>query len=133
MAQTDLRYEHKNNQKKESSVFASGSIATAATLDAIMFTLPRASIVTNVRVIVLTASGTATDTVDVKVGSTVVANEAVVGVLGVGAITTVTPTYFETGGIVTVVAGADAPDAAGVFKLIVEYIETELSEGTYTD
>lgn len=128
----DLRFEDKNNQKKTVSVFCSGEVATSATMNDTLFTLPKASLVTGVKAIVITASGTATDTVDVKVGNTVVANELVVGVLGVAA-TSVTPTYFPTGGSVTVVAGADAPGTAGRIKIIVEYIETELSNGTYTD
>lgn len=129
----DLRFEDKNNQKKTVSVFCSGEVATSATMNDTLFTLPKASLVTGVKAIVITGSGTATDTVDVKVGSTVVANEVVTGVVGIAAITTVTPTYFPTGGTVTVVAGADAPGSTGVVKLIVEYIETELSNGTYTD
>ena len=128
----DLRFVDKNNQKKVDSVFASGVIATSATMNDTLFTLPAASLVTNVYAIVTTASGTATDTVDVKVGSTVVANEVVVGALGVAS-GTVTKTYFPTGGVVTVVAGADAPDTAGRIKIVVEYIETELTDGTYTD
>lgn len=129
----DLRYENKNNQKKELSVFASGTISTSATMNDILFTLPEASLVTSVRAIVTTASGTATDTVDVKVGATVVANEVVVGVLGVAEDAGFVPVYFPTGGSVTIVAGADAPDAAGRIKVVIEYIETELSYGTYTD
>lgn len=128
----DLRFTDKNNQKKVDSVFASGVIATSATMNDTLFTLPAASLVTNVYAIVTTASGTATDTVDVKVGSTVVANEVVVGALGVAS-GTVTKTYFPTGGVVTVVAGADAPGTAGRIKIVVEYIETELTDGTYTD
>lgn len=129
----DLRYENKNNQKKELSVFASGTISTSATMDDTLFTLPEASLVTSVRAIVTTASGTATDTVDVKVGATVVANEVVVGVLGVAEDSGFVPVYFPTGGSVTIVAGADAPDATGRIKVVIEYIETELSCGTYTD
>jgi hypothetical protein len=128
----DLRFEDKNNQKKVDSVFASGVIETSATMNDTLFTLPPASLVIDAYAIVLTASGTATDTVDIKVGSTVVANEVVVGALGVAS-GTVAKTYFPTGGVVTVVAGADAPDAAGRIKIVVKYIETELSNGTYTD
>lgn len=130
---SDLRFEDKNNQKKTHSVFASGLIATAADMDEVLFTLPEGSLVTNVYGIVDTVSGTATDTVDVKVGSTVVCNELVVGVAGVGESTAVNKEYFATGGSVTVVAGADAPDDAGLFKVVVEYIETELTNGQYTD
>lgn len=128
----DLRFEDKNNQKKEISVFASGVLSTSATMNDTLFTLPRASIVKAVYVQVNTASGAATDTVDIKVGSTVVANEVVVGTAGTKT-GSVTATYFATGGSVTVVAGTDVPDAAGRFKVVIEYIETELCEGSYTD
>ena len=129
---TDMRFEDKNNQKKTSSVFASGDISTTATMDVTLFTLPANSLVKGVYVHVTTGSGTATDTVDVKVGSTVVANEVVVGTTGTktGA---VTAALFTTGGVVSVVAGADAPGTTGVIRVVVEYIEIELSNGTYTD
>jgi len=128
----DLRFENKNNQKKELSVFASSVVATSATMDDTLFTLPEASLVTRAYAVVLTASGEATDTVDIKVGSTVVADEVVTGVTGVQE-GTQAKGYFPTGGSVTVVAGADAPDDAGRLKVVVEYIETELSTGLYTD
>lgn len=127
----DLTYSDKNNQKKKISAFASGVITTSATMDDTLFTLPINSLVTNVYAIITTASGTATDTVDVKVGSTVVANEVVVGVLGVAS-GTVAKTFFPTGGVVTVVAGADAPGTTGKIRIVVEYIEVELTDGTYT-
>lgn len=129
----DLRFEDKNNQKKEDSVFASGVITTSAAMDDTLFTLPKASLVIAAYAIVLTGSGTATDTVDVKVGTTVIANELVTGVTGVSKDASFAPLYFPTGGSVTVVAGADAPGSTGKIKIVVKYIETELSEGTYTD
>ena len=129
----DLRFEDKNNQKKEVSVFASGVLETSAVMDDTLFTLPEASVVTAVYAIVTTASGTATDSIDVKVGSTVVGDELVVGATGVVEATTLAKTYFPTGGTVTVVAGADAPDTDGRLKIVIEYIETELTSGTYTD
>lgn len=128
----DLTFENKNNQKKTVSVFASGITSTTATMNETMFTLPAASMILNIFVVTTVASGTATDTVDVKVGSTIVANEVVVGVVGVAS-GSLTRAYFSTGGVVTVVAGADAPGTAGRFKLVVEYIETELCNGAYTD
>jgi len=128
----DLRFENKNNQKKEVSVSVTGVVSTSATMNDTLFTLPEASLVTRAYAVVITPSGTATDTVDIKVGSTVVGDEVVVGVAGVQE-GTQAKAYFATGGSVTVVAGADAPDAAGRIKIVVEYIETELSEGTYTD
>lgn len=128
----DLTFENKNNQKKTRSAFASGVITTAADMNETLFTLPANSLVTEVYAIVETGSGTATDTVDVKVGSTVVANEVVVGVVGV-ATGTVTKAFFPTGGVVTVVAGADAPGTTGKIRIVVEYVEVELTNGQYTD
>jgi hypothetical protein len=128
----DLRFENKNNQKKGISVFASGVVSTSATMDETLFTLPAASLVTRAYAVVLTASGEATDTVDIKVGSTVVGDEVVTGATGVQE-GTQTKAYFATGGSVTVVAGSDAPDDTGRIKVVVEYIETEISSGTYTD
>lgn len=128
----DLTLTAKNNQKKKSSVFASAAFSTGATMDDTLFNLPLASLVTAAYVVVTTASGTATDTVDIKVGSTVIANEVVVGATGVAQDASFAPVYFATGGSVSVVAGADAPDDAGVIKLVVEYIETETTNGEYT-
>jgi len=128
----DLTKEGKNNQKKTYSVFASETISTTATMDETLFTLPAGSLVTNVYVYVSTASGTSTDTVDVEVGSTVIANEIVVGTTGTKT-GSVTATYFPTGGVVSVVAGADAPGTAGRFIVVVEYIETQLTNGQYTN
>lgn len=128
----DLTFNDKNNQKKTRSAFASGVITTAAAMSETLFTLPVNSLVTEVYAIVETGSGTATDTVDVKVGSTVVANEVVVGVVGV-ATGTVAKTFFPTGGVVTVVAGADAPGTTGKIRIVVEYVEVELTNGQYTD
>ena len=130
----DIRYENKNNQKKELSIFASGliAVANAATPDYALFTLPRASLVTRAYAIITDAAA-AGDTLDIKVGSTVVANEIAISALGIAS-GTVTPAYFATGGLVTVVAGDGAAlGGAAEFKIVVEYIETELSEGEYTD
>ena len=128
----DLRFEDKNNQKKTGSTFASGILTTAVAMDDTLFTLPAGSLVTNVVVYVETISGVATHSVDVKVGATVVGNEMITGVAGIGA-GTVVPTYFPTGGSVTVVTGAGSLDTAGRIKVIVEYVETELTSGEYTD
>lgn len=130
----NLTFKDKNNQKKEYSVFASGAIsyAIATTPSDTLFTLPRASLVTNVYAIVTDAAGVG-DTLDVVVGTTVVADEIAISALGVAS-GTVAKTYFPTGGVVTCVAGAGAALAeAASYKIVVEYIETELAEGTYTD
>jgi len=128
----DLTFVGKNNQKKTKSLFASAEITTAVALSETLFTLPPQSVVTNAYAIVTTVSGTATDTVDIKVGATVVANEVVVGVLGIQD-GTLAKTYFPTGGQVTVVAGADAPGTTGKIRIVIEYDEIELTNGTYTN
>ena len=131
---TDIRFKDKNNQKKSISIFASGLIecALGSTPDYTLFTLPKASLVTKVYAIVTDAADTG-DTLDVKVGSTVVANELAISALGIAS-GTAPNTYFATGGTVSVIAGAGGVlGAAGAFKIVVEYIETELTDGTYTE
>jgi len=125
----DLRRVGKNNLKRGIAVAVSEAIATSATMDDTIADIPVNSLITNVAVIVETASGIATDTVDVKVGATVVANEVVVGTVGVK--NTEAYTQFLTGGAISVVAGADAPDAAGVIRVIVEYIELDTTSGAF--
>jgi len=128
----DLRYEFKNNQKKTLSASVTGVFPTSSTMSDTLFTLPVASVVTRAYAIVLTPSGTATDTIDIKVGTTTVADEVVVGATGIQE-GTQTKAYFPTGGAVKAIAGADAPDGAGRIKIMVEYFETELASGEYTD
>ena len=125
----DLRKLSKNNQKRGFDVAVCESFSTSATMDDILFDIPVNSVIVDVVVIVETVSGTATDTVDVKIGSTVIANEVVVGVAGVKR--TVVDTQYLTGGQISVVAGADAPDAAGVIRVLVEYVELDTSTGAY--
>lgn len=126
----DLRFEDKNNQKKSYSVFASGVIEAVANdeLNHIIFTLPKASVIKSVSVVVIGAS---VDVIDIKANDVAI-NTADVDLSVAGySEATITPKYFETGASVTVNSAAlTAPTA---FKVIVEYIETELTDGTYTD
>jgi hypothetical protein len=128
----DLKRTGRNNQKRGVSVFTSEIMATAVAQDDTLATLPAGSVVTNAYVVVTTVSGTTTDTVDIKVGSTVVGNECVVGVIGLG-VGTPAPTYFGTGGDISVVSGADAPDTAGEYRVVVEYVELNKTTGEYTN
>lgn len=128
----DLTRTGLNNQKRGVSVFVSEYMATAVAQDDTLANLPSNIVVQNAYVVVTTASGTATDTVDIKVGSTVVGNECLVGVLGLG-VGTPAPTYFATGGALSVVSGADAPDTAGVYQVVVEYLELDKVNGEYTN
>lgn len=132
MATTDMTRTGLNNQKREADWSVSDVVSTTATLDVTLFNLPANTILLSAHVLVTEASGTSTDTVDVKVGSTVVANEVVVGTTGTK-VGSVTPAYFATGGAVSVVAGADAPDTAGRFRLLIQYVELDKRTGEYTN
>lgn len=102
----DLRFEDKNNQKKTYSVFASDEL-TAANHGDTLFTLPAGSYVK-----AITA---------VAVDNT--ASEGAVTGIAAG-------NYYPTGA--TVAADVDLVLGAAE-KIIVEYIETELTNGQYTD
>jgi len=126
----DLTLVGKNNQKREVAVAVCETVATSATMDDTLFNIPVNSVVLSAKVLVETVSGAATSTVDVKVGTTVIANE--VAVTAAGLIDgSVTPAQFATGGPVSIVAGAVAPDAAGRLRVILEYIELDTSTGFY--
>jgi len=144
----DLTRTGLNNQKRETSVAVAqvlaadiataaiaadaktGQVAVAANT-ALVAMLPARSLVTNVRVNVLAASLVATETVDVAVNGTVVGNEMVVGATGI-AVGTVTPAYFATGGEITIVPGAVPPTGTTMsIEVIVEFIELDVTEGTY--
>jgi len=127
----DYRLEAKNNQKKEFSSFASGIVPTSTAVDD-FFTLPEASVVTRASVIVLKADSTSGATVDVVVAGVTVADEVKVDAVGVSDGTQAN-TYFATGGAATVKPGSTAPAGDGLMKVFFEYVETELTEGTYTN
>ena len=126
----DRRFDYKNNQKKTLSAYASGVISAAAgALSDTLFTLPVGSLVQEVKVIVIKKSATPADAVKVLVGAVELTPTAsVVGVDGV--VNTAVNKYFATGGKVsltgTLVGTAE-------FKVVVTYLETELTTGTYTD
>lgn len=100
----DIRFDNKNNQKKTSSVFASG-VVTAANNGDTLFTLPEGSLVTAITAVESDGSG---------------AGEGTVTGIAVGG-------YYPTGATVVLAT------VTGSEKVIVEYIETELTCGTYTD
>jgi len=145
----DLLRSGLNNQKREVNVAVSqvlaADIATAAIAantstgqlavaanTALVGILPERILVTNVHANVLAASTVATETVDVSVNGVVVANEAVVGVVGVAAITAVTPAYFATGGQITIAPGLVPPTGATMsIEVVIEYIELDKVEGSY--
>jgi hypothetical protein len=129
----NLTFENKNEQKKTRSTFVSGDIALSDAINDVLFILPKASVVLDVFAITTTADTTTTATVDILVGETVVGNEVVVGAAGVGVASAVTQTFFETGGEVTMVTGEVAATGDGVTRIVVDYIEAELTNGQYTN
>jgi hypothetical protein len=102
----DLRFEDKNNQKKSISVFASGEVTSANDGDT-LFTLPAGSFVVSI------------DATQVDGGGA--GNGDVTGIAA--------DTYYATGATV-VLDGATIAEAE---KIIVVYVETELTNGQYTD
>lgn len=129
----DLKRNGLNNQRRSmvAGVFPLTEAEILAT--PIVATLPDRVLVTNVQAIVTTVSTTATATIDVKVGATVVANEIAVTTAGVAG-GTLAESYFATGGDITVVAGAVAPAAGDlVVEVVVEYLELDSVNGSYTE
>jgi len=100
----DLRFEDKNNQKKTLSVFASG-VVTAANIGDTLFTLPAGSYVVSIDAVEADGSG--------------VGAGGVTGIAAAG--------YYPTG------ADVVCADVASDEKIIVTYIETDLTNGQYTD
>lgn len=120
------------NEKKGVSVFVGDIVEADIVAGTTLFNLPEDSYVTKAFIDVTTVSTTATATVDVKVGSTVVANECAATAAGYAAGTQV-PAKFTEGGAVTAVVGAVAPAAGDlVCTLYVEYTEYAKNIGELT-
>ncbi|EAK2833575.1 hypothetical protein C3W60_05740 [Campylobacter jejuni] len=131
----DLRFSHKNNQKKGISYFCSGPIALKEVGkdddSGILFDLPRASYIKSIQVVTLEVG---TGPVGIKCGSTVLINDD-------GAVTTKgtheeanVNQYFPTGGTVILRNMATTPESdTGVIMVMVEYIETQKSILEYTN
>lgn len=130
----DKTREGLNFQKRGVSVFVADLEEVGVLDDSVYGNLPEKSLIMSAGVLVTTASGTATATVDVLVGATVVANEIDVDDTGFKAGTvTEDAQYFETGGQIIVREGAVAPAAGDlVGRLVIEYIELDKTTGEYT-
>lgn len=118
-----------NNQKREVYVGVGEACPTSTNT---IFNLPKNSVVLGATLVVLTADSTATSTIDVYVGSKVVADELAVDAAGTVQ-SFATPAYFATGGAVGIAPGAVAPAGDGSVRLVVEYIELDKTSGEYTD
>lgn len=133
---TDYTRSGLNNQKRKASYVVArpteAEILSAG--NAIVANLPERSVVLNAYVIVHTASSTASSTLDIKVGATVVANEVPVPATGVKEGVSFVPLYFATGGAVTIAPGAVAPAAGDLdAELVLEYVELDQVTGEYTN
>jgi len=123
-----------NNQKRAVCVLVADlEEADILTTGSVYGNLPDNVLVMSAGVLVTTASGTASSTLDITINGTVVANEVDVDDTGFKAGTiTEDARYFATGGEVVVRAGAVTP-AAGtlVGQLVIEYIELNTVTGAY--
>lgn len=131
----DLRFKHKNNQKKGISYFCSGPIALKEVGkdddSGILFDLPRASYIKSIQVVTLEAGA---GPVGMKCGSTELINDdGVVNTKGTHEETNVNQ-YFPTGGTVVLRnINATPENDKGVVMVMVEYIETQKSILEYTN
>ena len=125
-----------NFKRKVSVMVAEGLLEADILVDGLIpFHLPDNSFITGVSVNVTTVSGTGSSTVDVLVGSTVIANEVPVTVAGATVANDLDSVTrkFATGGDITLKAGAVTPaDGALVCDLIIEYIELSKKGQEYT-
>ncbi len=135
MAAENLTRENTNNQKRGVCVAVTEGLTEEQILGdgCVPFTLPENVLIISAAINVTNISGTASSTVDIRVGSTVIANEVPVTVAGfVEGIDNVVRKY-PTGGDVTILAGATAPaNGALVTDLIIQYIELDKHTGEYT-
>ncbi|EDP3390253.1 hypothetical protein GWW53_08455 [Campylobacter jejuni] len=131
----DLRFSHKNNQKKGVSYFCSGPIALKEVGkdddSGILFDLPRASYIKSIQVVTLEAG---TGPVGMKCGLTVLINDdGIVNTKGTHEEANVNQ-YFHTGGTVVLRNMATTPKSdTGIIMVMVEYIETQKSILEYTN
>lgn len=125
-----------NNQKRGVCVLSAPLVeADILTTGSQYATLPPRSLIIAAGIIVTTASGTATATLDIVANGTVVANEVDVDDTGWKVGTVVEDAaYLASGGDIVVRAGAVTPaNGAFVGDLVVEYIELDKTTGEYTD
>lgn len=136
MAATDATRESNYFQKRGVSVFVADFVETDINGDGSKFgNLPERSLVIAAGILVTTVSTTGSSTLDILVGSTVVANEVAVTAAGFIAGTMVAANqYFATGGDIIVKDGSTAPAAGDlVGELVMEYIELDKVTGEYTE
>ncbi|EHC1462702.1 hypothetical protein JT681_001746 [Campylobacter jejuni] len=130
----DLRFSHKNNQKKGVSYFCSGPIALKEVgkddNSGILFDLPRASYIKSIQVVTLEGG---TGPVGIKCGSTALINDdGTVTAKGTYEEANVNQ-YFPTGGTVVLRNINTTKNDTGVVMVMVEYIETQKSILEYTN
>lgn len=123
-----------NNQKRGVCVVSAPLVeADILTTGSIYANLPPKSLVVRVGILVTTASGTASSTLDVDYNGSEIGSEIAVSSAGwVSDAVTTANAYSASGGDIVVSAGSVTP-AAGDFvgRLIVEYIELDKVTGEY--
>lgn len=135
MARANKTRDGKLNQKRKVSVMVIPFVEADILVDGSVFVqLPERIMLMKATSNITTASGTATATLDVLVGATVVINEMAVAAANVTDETLEAGgRYFATGGELIIKAGAVTPDAGDlVGELIIEYIELDKVSGEMT-
>ena len=135
MAATDRTRKGLNNQKRSICVAVSEELDSALVLtDGSLFAnLPDKALIVGVYLVVTVASASS-DTLDLAYNGSVVANEIAADALGKadGTITG-TAAYSATGGELIIRNGAQPVDATFRGRIVVEYVELDMTEGSYTD
>ena len=133
MAATDRKREGKYNQKRTSSfLVVPYTEAQIVGEGSIFATLPGRSLIIGVSSAVITASGTASSTIQPVVNG--VNLGSALAVTAAGAATALTSAYLSTGGDVVIKAGTTAPATGSlVGELVIEYVELNKTNGEYTN
>ena len=127
----DLRTAYKNHQRRVVNAVVGENLSAADVNDiAIIATLPPNALVVGYQVIIKEAAGSG-EQINITYNNTAVASDVVVDTVGiVGAYNT--PSHAVGGGNISVRPGTTAP-TAGLFDVIVEYIDIDKTTGEYTE
>lgn len=133
MAATDRKREGKLNQKRTASYMVIPFTEAQILVDGSIFaTFPQRSLIRGITMATITASGTATSTVQPVANG--VNLGAALAVTTAGAATATTSVYLPTGGDLVLKSGATAPATGSlVGELVIEYVELDKTNGEYTN
>lgn len=133
MAATDRKREGKLNQKRTASYMVIPFTEAQILVDGSIFaTFPQRSLIRGITMVTITASGTASSTVQPVANGTNLGSA--LAVTTAGAATATTSVYLPTGGDLVLKSGATAPATGSlVGEFVVEYVELDKTNGEYTN